>query len=216
MLTSAYLASLLRDGRANKATGISIIPLPEAEIAAIDSSGEASVDLRLGRWFVALRQARIGEMRVMDSDDGGDKLGKLYFRPFGEEFVIHPGRFVLGITMEWISLPPNIGAYVTGKSSLGRRGLVIETAAGIHPGFSGCLALEIANVGEVPLVINPGMRIAQMFPHTTTGVERSSVSGFNGQRKPVLGQIRFDSIYEKLKMMPSRPRNPDKDGTPAA
>ncbi len=204
MLTSAHLASLLRDGRDNKPEGISIIPLPEAEIANLDSGGESSVDLRLGRWFVALRQARIGEMRVMDSDDGGDKLAKLYFRPFGEEFVIHPGRFVLGITLEWISLPANIGAYVTGKSSLGRRGLVIETAAGIHPGFSGCLALEIANVGEVPLVINPGMRIAQMFPHPTTGVERASVSGFNGQRKPVLGQIRFDSIYEKLKMTPSR------------
>lgn len=199
MFTSTELSDLLRKGRAGDEGGISIVPLPETEIAHMKAGGEAAIDLRLGRWFVNLRQARIGQIKIMDDDDNADQLSTLYFRPFGEEFVIHPGRFVLGITLEWLSLPSSIGAYVTGKSSLGRRGLVIETAAGIHPGFSGCLALEIANVGEVPLVINPGMKIAQLFPQAADGAPQASESSFNGQRKPILGRIRKDPIYEKLK-----------------
>jgi len=189
----------LRNSKNNAEGDLPIVPLPENEIAQIEKSGEAAVDLRLGRWFVALRQAWIGRIKIMDGNDNADQLSKLYFCPFGDEFIVHPGRFVLGITLEWLSLPPTVGAYVTGKSSLGRRGLVIETAAAIHPGFSGCLALEIANVGEVPLAINPGMKIAQMFPHSAIGTPQPSKSGFNGQRKPVLGRIRPDSVYERLK-----------------
>lgn len=198
MFTSKKLASLLRTGKSSS-EGISIVPFTDEEIVEIEDSGEAAIDLRLGRWFVSLRQARIGQIRVMEEEDQADQLAKTYFRPFGQEFVIHPGRFVLGITLEWITLPNHIGAYVTGKSSLGRRGLIIETAAGIHPGFSGCLALELTNVGEVPLVVNPGMRIAQMFPHATDGEPRKSESGFNGHRKPVLGKVRQDGIYQRLK-----------------
>ncbi len=201
MYTSIQLANLLRAGRQGFGDGLSIVPLPDNEIDQIEKNGEAAVDLRLGRWFVSLRQARIGGIDIMDRQDGSDQYSKLYFRPFGEKFVVHPGRFVLGITLEWLTLPPSIGAYVTGKSSLGRRGLVIETAAGIHPGFSGCLALEIANVGEVPLSITPGMKIAQMFPHAALGEVRASESNFNGQRKPILGEIRTDAIYEKLKTL---------------
>jgi dCTP deaminase len=199
MFTSKCLASKLRDGKQGKLDGISIVPMPDGEIDNIEHSGESAIDLRLGRWFVALRQARIGQIRIMEAADSTEQVAKTYFRPFGEDFVVHPGRFVLGITLEWISLPPDIGAYVTGKSSLGRRGLVIETAAGIHPGFSGCLALELANVGEVPLVINPGMRVAQMFPHATVGDAKSSQSEFNGKRKPVLGHIARDGVFSALK-----------------
>jgi dCTP deaminase len=197
MHTSLELAGLLRKGV--KDGGISIVPMSAAEIDSIEKSGAAAIDLRLGRWFAVLRQVRVDGIKVMSDDQPHDGLSKSYFRPFGEGFVIHPGRFVLAITLEWLSLPPSIGAYVTGKSSLGRRGLIIETAAGIHPGFSGCLALEIANVGEVPITINPGMKIAQMFPHAAAGTPHQSQSGFNGQRKPILGQIGKDPIYQKLK-----------------
>lgn len=197
MYTSHELAGLLRKGAHDG--GISIVPMAQNEIAAIEGGGEASVDLRLGRWFAVLREVRVDGIRVME-DESPELLSKSYFRPFGEGFVVHPGRFVLGITLEWLSLPTSIGAYVTGKSSLGRRGLVIETAAGIHPGFKGCLALEIANVGEVPLTIYPGMKIAQMFPHAAAGKPHELNSRFGGQRKPVLGKISKDPVYEKLKL----------------
>jgi dCTP deaminase len=80
-----------------------------------------------------------------------DPPDRQHFVPFGQKFVLHPGRFALGSTLEWLRLPATMSGYVTGKSSLGRHGLIIETAAGIHPSFSGCLTLELANVGEVPL-----------------------------------------------------------------
>jgi len=99
--------------------------------------------------------------------------------------------------LEWIRLPERISGYVTGRSSWGRRGLIIETAAGIHPGFSGCLALELANVGELPIALKPGMRICQIFLHQTTSGQIVS-SSFDGRRRPVLGAIRKDKIQARL------------------
>ena len=127
------------------------------------------------------------------------EVRKKYFVPFGEQFILHPGRFVLGSTLEWIRLPASVAGYITGKSSLGRRGLIIETAAGIHPGFSGCLALELANVGEVPVAIEPGMPICQIFLHTASPGEGLSKSMFSGKRRPTLGTLRPDNILQKLR-----------------
>jgi dCTP deaminase len=87
---------------------------------------------------------------------------------------------------------------VTGKSSLGRRGLVIETASGIQPGFSGCLALELSNVGEVPIALLPGMQICQIFVHEVGPDPKPAKSQFIGRRKPVLGTVRPDDILVKL------------------
>src|SRR3546814_13637367 len=102
--------------------------------------------------------------------------------PFGSNYVLHPGRFVLGVTLEWLRLPASLSGYVTGKSSLGRHGLVIETAAGIHPQFSGCLTLELATVGEVPLEIYPGMPICQIFLHRTQAGEEREPDRFSGRK----------------------------------
>ena len=54
-------------------------------------------------------------------------------------------------------------AYVIGKSTWGRDGLIIATAIGVHPNFSGILTLEISNVGEIPIYLYPGLAIAQLF-----------------------------------------------------
>ena len=124
---------------------------------------------------------------------------KLHFVPFGEKFVLHPGRFVLGVTLEWLRLPGCLSGYVTGKSSLGRHGLVIETAAGLHPKFSGCLTLELANVGETPLEITPGMQICQIFLHKINDAGVENIGAFSGQRKPVLSPLRSDAVLERLR-----------------
>jgi dCTP deaminase len=113
-------------------------------------------------------------------------------------YVLHPGHFVLGATMEWIRFPAKLSGYVVGKSSWGRRGLVIATAVGIHPGFSGCLTLEITNLGEMPIEIIPGMQICQLFIHdVSTQSERKDRA--YAKRRPVLGSIRLDRIAEKLR-----------------
>lgn len=164
---------------------LSIIPRPNSD--DIRERGATSIDLRLGRWFRSFKQSDISFVDVSGKDRGSRiSRSKEHFVPNGSPFVLHPGRFVLGITLEWISLGRGLSGYVTGKSSLGRQGLVIETAAGIHPNFSGCLALELANVGEVPLQVSPGMPICQIFIHRIEDSRVENRGKFSGRRKPAL------------------------------
>ena len=169
-----------------------IIPQPDLE--AVRESGSASIDLRLGTWFTVLRQSRTEVLQ----------LGKLppsetYYTPFGTDYVLHPGDFVLASTLEWVRFPSNLAGYVIGRSSWGRRGLIIATATGVHPGFTGCLTLELTNVGRVPIKIIPGMTICQVFIHM---VESSSTatytSSFAARRKPWIGEIKLDDVAKGL------------------
>jgi len=107
-----------------------------------------------------MRQA---ETPCLNINDPGSEtmLLKHHYVHFGKEYFLHPRCFVLGVTLEWFKLPSWLGAYVIGKSSWGRRGLLIATASGVHPGFTGCITLEITNVAEVPIAIRPGMMIGQ-------------------------------------------------------
>jgi dCTP deaminase len=139
---------------------------------------------------------------VVESDDvsrSEARLTKEYFVRFDENFVLHPGKFVLGITLEWLGRPARMAGYVTGKSSWGRRGLIIETAAGIHPGFKGCLTLELTNVGEVPIALQPGIRICQVFLHGVKEPGKETRGQFTGRRKPVLGRLVPDEVVKKLR-----------------
>ena len=156
MLDCNTLAKFIRAGNNGDCDGTSIIPEPET--GTIETSGEASVTLRLGRWFITLRQTSHPFFDVMASANEAHseaRSAKRWFIPFGQEFILHPGRFVLASTLEWLSFPSRLGGYVVGKSTWARRGLIVETAAGIHPGFNGCLTLELANVGEVPIRDSP-------------------------------------------------------------
>lgn len=181
---------------------MSIVPKPEFE--TIRSRGATSVDLRLGRWFRSFKQSQNPSVAlsklgaIQDNSDYPTIQTREHFVPFGGKFVLHPGRFVLGATLEWLRLPRTLSGYVTGKSSLGRHGLIIETAAGIHPSFSGCLTLELANVGEVPLEISPGMQICQLFLHRVQVAPSASKGGFSGQRKPTIKKPSYDHIFDKI------------------
>ena len=78
-------------------------------------------------------------------------------------FVLHPGEFVLGSTLETITLPADLAARLEGKSSLGRLGLLTHSTAGfIDPGFSGHVTLELSNVANLPITLWPGMKIGQL------------------------------------------------------
>ena len=160
MLSSDQIADALTlpSGNPSKLT---VVPAPNQEL--LRARGGTSIDLRLGRWFRSFKQTRTNSVALTAHNDSDGEMPteisrtKQHFVPFGSSYVLHPGRFVLGATLEWLRLPADLSGYVTGKSSLGRHGLVIETAAGIHPHFAGCLTLELANIGEIPLEIFPGM-----------------------------------------------------------
>jgi len=201
MLNVEEIASLLETG-GNQ--GLTVVPAPH--IPTLLARGATSVDLRLGRWFRSFKQTRVANVSLAppESDSSGApgrervSRSRQHFVPFGETFVLHPGRFVLGATLEWLRLPKSLSGYVTGMSSLGRHGLIIETAAGIHPGFSGCLTLELANIGEVPLEISPGMQICQIFLHRVREPEHLSAGRFSGARKPVLQAPKPDQTFQRL------------------
>lgn len=163
---------------------LSVIPLPDRY--QFCSQSGASIDLHLGRWFRTMKQANTPLLRIEEKNID-QKYMKEHFVPFDKEFILHPGKFVLGMTLEWITIPGDLAGHVTGKSSLGRRGLIIETAAGVQPGYAGCLTLELANVGEIPIALKPGMLICQVFIHQASSTNAGARSQFKGSRKPGLG-----------------------------
>jgi dCTP deaminase len=197
ILSAKQLSKEITRGNNGEPSGIAVVPAPD--ISKLVTSGEAAVNLRLGRWFLTLRQSSETHLKTMPgSTTNENKFSKKYFVPFGEPFILHPNRFVLASTLEWIRLPVNYAAFVVGKSTLGRRGIIIETAAGVHPGFSGCLTLEIANVGEIPVELVSGMLICQLFFHSLEGELSPTQTSLAGQRKPRLGQLREDAVLSKL------------------
>lgn len=186
---------------ANPDDRLIISPVPD--LAKLRESGAASVDMRLGCWFLACRQTRVGLLDVYDNSSeipNEAKLTKSYYVPFGDGFILHPKAFVLGVTLEWIRLPADRAAYVIGRSSWGRHGLIIATATGVHPGFTGCLTLELSNIGEIPITIKPGTTISQIFIHKVESGDPKLVdkSLFVGRRKPTLGVIELDDTARML------------------
>lgn len=110
------------------------------------------------------------------------------FVPKGSAFVLDPGAFVLASTYETVALGANIAARIEGKSSLGRLGLLVHATAGfIDPGFEGQITLELSNLGTMPLLLYPGMKISQLcffrLPDPTTLLYGSRAAGSHYQHQ---------------------------------
>ena len=128
--------------------------------------GRGAVDLRLGTEFLLLRRTqRPGLHPGEDSQQEVDDMQERVVVPFGDELWLHPRHFVLAATLEYLALPDDMAAYVVGRSSWGRLGLIVATAVFVHPGFRGCLTLELVNEGDSPIALSPGIRIAQLAIH---------------------------------------------------
>ncbi len=136
-----------------------------------DDIQPSSVDLHLGDGFQVFRNSRYPYI-----DPGREQPGLTeHVRASVEEpFVLHPGEFVLGTTIERIALSDEIVGRLEGKSSLGRLGLLIHSTAGyVDPGWDGRLTLELSNVANLPILLSPGMKIGQIsFSRMTTPVDR--------------------------------------------
>ena len=125
---------------------------------------EASVDVRLGNEFIATKHTRLHSLDPANQGIGMQiaEYQTKYYVPFGHSYVLHPMQFVLGCTLEYISLPKDLTSLVVGRSSWGRLGLIIATASKVDPGFKGVLTLELVNLGNVPIFLYPCTRIAQL------------------------------------------------------
>ena len=120
----------------------------------------SSIDLRIGRHFRIFANTRYPYIDVRKPMEGLTELVEVT----GEEpFILHPGEFVLGTTLERVAIPDDLVGRLEGKSSLGRLGLLIHSTAGfVDAGFAGNLTLELSNVANLPITLYPGMKIGQI------------------------------------------------------
>ena len=139
VLSDRTIATAIADGR------IGIDPYDAALLQP------SSVDVRVDRTFRVFHNARYPYIDVKQPQEGLTELVEI---DGDEPFILHPGEFVLGSTLERITLPDDLVARLEGKSSLGRLGLLIHSTAGfIDPGFDGHVTLELSNVANLPITI---------------------------------------------------------------
>jgi dCTP deaminase len=148
----------------------------------------SSVDLHLDRWFRVFRNHTLGHIDVKQNLE---ELTELVSVDDDVPFILHPGEFVLGSTIERVALPDDLVGRLEGKSSLGRIGLLIHSTAGfVDAGWDGQLTLELSNVASLPVTLYAGMKIGQIsFMRMTTPADRPYGSGelgskYQGQRGP--------------------------------
>lgn len=148
---------LLSDGDIRKQIEAGRIGLEPLNLELMQPS---SIDVRLDRFF---RLFDNHKYPYIDPREQQDELTRFVEVAADEEFILHPGEFVLGSTYEYVSLPDDIAARLEGKSSLGRLGLLTHSTAGfVDPGFQGHVTLELSNVATLPIKLWPGMKIGQL------------------------------------------------------
>jgi dCTP deaminase len=176
VLSDRTITRLLAEGR------IEIDPYDESLLQP------SSVDVRVDRYFRVFHNARYPYIDVREPQEDLTELVEVD----GETpFILHPGEFVLGSTLERIRLPDDLVARLEGKSSLGRLGLLIHSTAGfIDPGWDGHVTLELSNVANLPITIYHGMKIGQVSfvqlsePAAAPYGSRELGSKYQGQKGP--------------------------------
>ncbi len=171
------------------------------EPIAEDALQPASVDIRLDREFRVFRNHRDAYIDVREPMEG---LTAIEHVDDNEPFVLHPGEFVLGSTLERVALPDDMVARVEGKSSLGRLGLLVHATAGyVDPGWDGHLTMELSNVSNLPVRLYYGMKIGQLsFLQLTTPAEHpygspALRSKYQGQTGPTASRGYSDYTREQ-------------------
>jgi dCTP deaminase len=157
----------------------------------------AIIDLRLGSRFAVYRLPQLDCIDTRDSE-ATKEYTEVVEIPDGQAFVLHPGEFALGFTLERIGVPRDLVARVEGRSSVGRLAVVVHATAGfIDPAFEGQISLELSNLGRCAVKLYPGMRISQIVFHTLTSpAERPYGHGrgskYQGQQGPTPSRIGRD------------------------
>lgn len=160
----------------------------------------ASIDMRLGSEFLEFQRTNIPCIHPNRADEVDEYVRETYVEE-GDEFILHPGDFVLGTTKERVEIPPDLVATVEGRSSFGRLAVVVHATAGfIDPGFKGQITLELSNLGAAPVALSPGMRVSQLVftelksPSTRPyGSERGSK--YQDQAGPRASKIQDDPEF---------------------
>jgi len=153
----------------------------------------ASVDVHLDRKLLVFRNSRRPYIDIHQDLEGLTDVEEI---PEEHPFILHPGEFILGSTVENIEIPDDLVARLEGKSSLGRIGLLIHSTAGyVDPGWKGHLTLELSNVSKLPITLYYGMKIGQIsFLRLTAAAEHlygspELGSKYQGQTDPTASRV---------------------------
>lgn len=136
--------------------------------------GASSIDLRMGNVALMVRargsshvdpaalKAATLRGKAHDIEMHQQQKHERYEIPFKTRFLLHPNSLALVPTFEWLRLPSDILGTVTARSTWAREGLSIATATLIEPRYQGIVTLELSNLGQIPMALYPGLRIAQI------------------------------------------------------
>jgi dCTP deaminase len=186
--------------------------LSVSPLLSSDQIGAASVDLRMGTVALIVRARGTSHVDPAQASREGspDHESETRHRqkherhelPFKSPLLLHPGALVLVPTLEWVSLPQDLMGAVTARSTWAREGLSIATATLIEPGYQGIVTLELANLGEIPIALYPGLEIAQIAFAKVQGETRVEkkpqfILSFEPQQGKVANPTEFAFLPEK-------------------
>ncbi len=177
-----------------KSGRIKITPAPDLKIQL----GSCSLDLRLGRQYRVFDHSRTPYIDPQNPKTFAGVTTEIRVKE-GEAFTLHPGEFILAVTEEHISMPDDLVGRLEGRSSIGRLGVVVHsTAATIDAGFRGNITLELANMGRIPVMLIPGMRICSIsFEELTSPAAvpyyKKKSAKYAGQKTPEASKIGEES-----------------------
>lgn len=156
--------------------------------------GSCMIDLQLGNTFRVFNHSRTPYLDPQEPNTLKEATAEVVI-PKGEPFILHPGEFILAMTREYIEMPDDLTGRLEGRSSIGRMGVVVHsTAANIECGFRGNITLELANMGRIPVMLYPGMRICSLsFEELSSPAEvpyyKKKGAKYVGQKKPEASKI---------------------------
>lgn len=160
----------------------------------------SSMDLRLGHTFKLYEHSKSAVLDPQNPESFAANMRTITVED-GEPFIVQPGEFVLGVTMETVSIPEDLVARVEGRSSIGRLGIIIHSTAGfVDPGFEGTITLEISNLNRLPVALYPGMRVCQLaFEQMSSPAEqpynKKPFSKYQGQVLPEESRLAVDPEF---------------------
>lgn len=159
------------------------------------------MDLRLGRYFKVYDHSKHAVLDPKNPETFRDIANMVQIEDDETPFIVQPGEFVLGVTLEQIKIADDLVARVEGRSSLGRLGIIVHSTAGfIDAGFQGTITLEISNINRMPVALYPGMRVCQLaFEKMTSKAEipysMKASSKYQGQVLPEESRIVIDKKF---------------------
>lgn len=198
---------ILSDRDIKKKLASGDIVIESADGGHVGNVNASSLDLRLGKFFKIYNHSKQAILDPSKPESFVDATNLVELKDVGEPFIVQPGEFVLGVTMEKIKIADDIVARVEGRSSLGRLGIIIHSTAGfVDAGFEGTITLEITNINRMPVALYPGMRVCQLaFELMTSKADipysSKKSSKYQGQMMPQESRIAQDPEFVHIRKM---------------